>query len=79
MASTETNVQVVQTQSSALRFMEGRKKAPKSLDPTELPGGSKLGKFWNNSKSEKRCGRPTYELLLTNPVLRADYRYTHNY
>ena len=56
--------------------MEGRAKAPKCSDTTELPGGGKLGIFWKECKSRRRCGRPPYDRLLTNPVLKADYR-TH--
>ena len=54
--------------------MEGRAKAPKCSDTTELPGGGKLGIFWKECKSRRRCGRPPYDRLLTNPALRADYR-----
>ena len=46
-------------------------------DQTEqLPGGTKLGIFWMGCKNNRRCGRPPYDRLLTNPVLRADYRIT---
>ena len=41
-----------------------------------LPSRSKLGHFWNNCKTRRRCGRPPYDRLLTNPVLRVDYRIT---
>ena len=44
-------------------------------DQAELPGGGKLGLFWNNCKHNRMCGRPPYDRLLDNPVLRADYRH----
>ena len=53
--------------------MTGRKGIPKAKDVTKLPGGSKLGRFWDNCKSERKCRRPPYDRLLVNPVLRADY------
>ena len=59
---------------SALRWMEGRANPPKYRNTTELFSGTKLGWFWGNCKSERRCGRPPYDRLLTNTVLRADYR-----
>ena len=43
-------------------------------DRAKLPGGGKIGYFWAHCKSERKCGRPPYDRLLTNPVLRADYR-----
>ena len=43
-------------------------------DPAELPGGSKLGVFWDNCKSKRKCERAPYDRLLTNPVLKTDYR-----
>ena len=67
-------IQTVRTQPSALKLMEGRERAPRQCDPTELPGGGKLGWFWSHCKRGSRCGRPPYDRLLTNPVLRADYR-----
>ena len=54
--------------------MKGRNKAPTSRDPTPLPGGGKLGQFWDNCKRLMRCGRSPYDRLLSNSVLRADYR-----
>ena len=39
----------------------------------DLEGGSRLGNFWDHCKSERRCSKPPYDRLLTNPVLRADY------
>ena len=54
--------------------MEGRKAVPKQRDLTLLPGGGKLGVFWTNCKAKRKCRRQPYDRLLTNPVLRADYR-----
>ena len=71
--SPEANVQAVWAQPPPLKLMEGREKAPKARDATELPGGGKLGWFWQDCKSRNRCGRPPYVRLLTSPVLRADY------
>ena len=48
--------------------------APKARDPTELPGGGRLGNFWHRCKARRLCGRVPYDQLLTIPVLRADYR-----
>ena len=45
-------------------------------DSTLLPGGGRLGVFWDNCKHRRTCERPPYDRLLTNPVLRADYRST---
>ena len=56
--------------------MESREKAPNRADPTDLPGGGKLGCFWSECKCRKRCENFPYERLLTNSVLRADYRYS---
>ena len=55
-------------------MMEGRRKAPNTRDTTELPGGSKLGRFWVRCRHERSCGKPPYDRLLNNLVLRADYR-----
>ena len=67
-------VQTLRTDTSAVRLMECRKQAPKFHDATKLPDVSKLGRFWADCKSLRRCGRPPYDRLLTNPFLRADYR-----
>ena len=72
----DAKIQVVRTQPFALMLMEGRERAPKWRDTTELPDGSKLGWFWVNCKSKRTRGRPPYDRLLTNPVLRADYHAT---
>ena len=45
-------------------------------DPAVLPGGGKLGRFWDWCKQKKLCRRSPYDRLLTNPVLRTDYRTT---
>ena len=72
--SKASKVRAIPTQKSALELMAGRERKPAQNDATELPGGSKLGTYWENCKWEMRCGRPPYNLLLTNPLLRADYR-----
>ena len=54
-------------------ILRGRKRVPKCNDLTEPPGRGKLGRFWHNCKTRRKCGRPPYDRLLTNPVLRADY------
>lgn len=69
-------VQAVRIQPPDLELMKGRNSAPMHRDPAKLPGGGKLGKFWHNCKSRGRCVRPPYDRLLSNPVLRADYRTT---
>ena len=59
---------------SALGWMGGRAEPPKDAEQARLPGGGpKVGKFWTNCKTRKKCGRSPYDRLLTNPVLRADY------
>ncbi len=61
----------------ALGWMQGRDAAPKMREAAErLSSGTNIGRFWNNCKSERRCRMRPYERLLTNPVLRADYRIT---
>ena len=54
--------------------MEGREVAPKSRDMAVLSTGTNVGRFWNGCKDRRLCGRPPYDRLLVNPVLRADYR-----
>ena len=54
--------------------MEGRKDVPRRGDSAELLGGGKVWSFWMSCKSWRRCARPPYDQLLSNPVLRADYR-----
>ena len=56
--------------------MNGRKHAPRARDPTQLPGGGGVGWFWKDCKGLRRCNKSPYDRLLTNPVLRADYRAT---
>ena len=58
----------------ALRLMRDRALAPRSTDPTLLEGGTKLGPFWRSCKRRKNCKKVPYDKLLTNPVLKADYR-----
>ena len=57
-----------------LELMKSNGKAPKHSDATELPGGGRLGNFWDNCKSKRRCEGIPYNQLLVNPVLRDDYR-----
>ena len=76
-ANAQRNVDHLRVQSRpALRWMGDRTHPPKARDAMILGGGSRLGKFWTICKSRKRCARSPYDQLLTNPVLRADYR-TH--
>ena len=53
--SPEANVQAVRTQITALVWMKGRNKSPVQRDPTELPGGAKLGNFWYDCKRASKC------------------------
>ena len=48
--------------------------APTVRDSIELPCGGKLGTFWTHCKSMRRCEKPPYDRLMTNPILRVDYR-----
>ena len=59
---------------SALEWMQGKDRAPRQSDPTVLSGGSKLGIFWKDCKNTRRCGRPPYDRLLSNPVLDIAFR-----
>ena len=70
------NVDHLRAELLNLRWMRDRSHPPKSKsrDQTILDGGSKLGIFWSNCKSRKRCSQSPYDRLLSNPVLRADYR-----
>ena len=61
--------------SPALRWMENETQPPRGRDQTALDGGAKLGRFWDNCKSQKRCVKSPYDRLLANPVLKADYVY----
>ena len=70
------NVDHLQAQPPALRLMSGRTHPPTARDPTILAGGSRLGQFWRHCKHHRRCTRSPYDRLLTNPILRADYRAT---
>ena len=57
--------------------MVDRQEPPKARDRAELLTGQgevKVGIFWRNCKDRRRCGRPHYDRMLINPVLRADYR-----
>ena len=56
--SLSSKVDAVWTQPSALKLMEGRERAPKWCDTTELRDGSKLGIFWSNCKRRKKCDGP---------------------
>ena len=75
-ASPEVKVEAVRNKLTVLRMMEGREEAPKRRDTTELPGWGTLGNFWKKCKGERKCGRPPYDRLLGNSVLRTDYRTT---
>ena len=70
------NVDDLRAQLPLLRWMGDQAHPPKDNDRTILGGETKLGTFWRNCKCERRCGKPPYDRLLTNPVLRADYRIT---
>ena len=74
---TAQNVRDLRTPArSALLWMGTREGAPKRQETADLPGGSNTGNFWHDCKMLKRCGRPPYDRLLANPILRADYRTT---
>ena len=60
----------------ALRLMRGRVHPPRQKDTTILESGAKLGIFWSNCKRKRKCSEVGYNSLLTNPVLKADYRTT---
>ena len=62
---------------SAMGWMEGSTEPPKWNDTTPMAGAGKLGRFWLDCKRERKCGRPPYDRLLDNPVLRADYHAPH--
>ena len=79
MVSPEVKVQAVRTQLSALELMKGRATVPKHIDPTVLPGGGKLGRFWTNCKIRKACENVPCDRLLSNPLLKIDYRTGVNY
>ena len=72
------NVDDLRDQPPALGWMGEREKAPKTLETAVLSNGSNIGIFWRHCKRLRRCGRPPYDLLLINPVLRADYRCHHS-
>ena len=58
-----------------LVWMEGRTKHPKQRVTTRLPGGgSMVGRFWSDCKTERRCSGPPYARLLDNVVLGTEYR-----
>ena len=59
---------------AALRLIQSMKRAPTYRDSTELPGGGKRGWFWTECKKWRRCEVLPYDRLLSNPVLKADYR-----
>ena len=72
--SAEANVQTLQTEPSALRWMEGRAEPPKYTDKMRLSGGGPMvGWFWVSCNIRRKCDNPPYDRLLTNSVLRADY------
>ena len=73
---TKMSVEHLQAELPALRWVEDQTRPPKLNNQTMLEGGARLGKFWANCKSEKRCAKPPYDRLLANPVLKTDYRAT---
>ena len=62
----------------ALAWIVDRRTPPRHNDKAELPGLGevKVGRYWTHCKSERRCGRPPYDRLLTNLVLRDEYHPT---
>jgi hypothetical protein len=50
-------VDALRTEWSILEWVEDREQPPRQDDATELPGGSRLGIFWRNCKSERKCAR----------------------
>ena len=44
-------------------LVEGREEPPNCNDTTELPGGGRLGKFWTDCKSRRKCATPPYDQL----------------
>ena len=58
--------------------MVGRPEPPRWKDKAELPGLGevKVGTFWSECKVRRRCGKPPYDRLLNNPMLRMNYRTT---
>ena len=76
-STAEKNVTHLRAEPPVLRWMGDRAQPPKSKNQTILEGGATLGQFWANCKYAKRCTRSPYDRLLTNPVLRADYRTTN--
>ena len=71
---TKKNVDHLCAELPALMLMRDRTHPPRYSDTTVLEGGARIGRFWNKCKRDKRCTRPPYDELLTNRVLRADYR-----
>ena len=59
---------------SALSWMENRDDPPTVGEQTRLDSGVRVGGFWHNCKSRQKCTKAPYDRLLSNPVLRADYR-----
>ena len=49
---------------------------PTQSNPTILEGGARLGMFWTHCKHRNKCTSAPYDRLLTNPVLKTDYRTT---
>ena len=69
----------LRTEWSALAWLGDRQNPPMVMDEAKLPGMGviKVGQFWRDCKCVRRCVRAPYDRLLTNPVLRADYRTHH--
>ena len=70
------NVEHLRADLSALRLMRGQTHPPRYSDATILESGAKLGIFWSNCKWKRKCSEDPHNRLLTNPVLKADYRTT---
>ena len=51
-------------------------KPPPDREVLPLPGGGefKVGRFWSDCKSGRKCSGPPYARLLGNAVLETDYR-----
>ena len=68
------NVSDLRIQPAVLGWVEKRTTAPRQRETARLSSGTKLGFFWDDCKRARRCSRPPYDWLLSNPVLKTDYR-----
>ena len=73
-ADTVKNVEHLRADLTALRLMQDQTRSPKVKDQTRLDGGAILGRFWRDCKFRKKCENHPYARLLSNPILKADYR-----